>query len=405
MNVLTTWLREPNPDTFPYDAVLATFQRVGKHSVEADVLEALDQVRSRVREGSIAGDSTLARFLSVALDKFDERFDNPSYLALELLALPAADTDGCPMAAARRSDRLVLQLVTDIMHFELSVLDGTDDRLPVLRPDLRTVTKRCRLGMRIARPAMERLGIAFDGPDTAHALESARHMCAAVRNDMAKGEHLTLRRSILPVSLVHDEYLFIRVLQSYEATFAAVAVNLASTIQALSLGMGARAIHALASAEKSFRDTSLLFSMVATMQPVAFLKFREYTDGASAIQSQNYKIVESLCRTPELSRIESPAYLSVPSVRGRVLAGQRTVDDAVASSTDQLTVSVGESLHSAMQQFEKSVLRWRKTHHRVASRMLGHRRGTGHTEGIPYHANTRAIPIFGRCPALALLSA
>ncbi|MBJ8338928.1 tryptophan 2,3-dioxygenase [Antrihabitans sp. YC3-6] len=405
MNELRTWLREPNSDTFPYDAVVATFHSGGKHSVGKDVLEALDQARSRVREGSIAGDGTLTRFLGVALDKFDGRFDNPSYLALDLLALPATDTDRCPVSATRNSVRLVLQLVTDIMHFELSALDGTDDRLPVLRPDLRTVTKRCRLGMRIARPAMARLGIAFDAPDTSNTLDPARQLCAVVRDDLSVAERLTLRLSILPVSLVHDEYLFIRVLQSYEATFAAVAVNLANAIQALSLGMGERATHALASAEQLFRDTSLLFSIVATMQPVAFLKFREYTDGASAIQSRNYKIVESLCRTPELSRIDSPAYLSVPSVRGRILVGQRTVDDAVASSTDRLTVSVRESLHSAMQQFEKSVLRWRKTHHRVASRMLGHRRGTGHTEGIPYLAEAKAIPIFGRCPALALLSA
>ena len=405
MNELTTWLREPNPDTFPYDAVVATFHSIGKHSVEADLLEALDQVRSRIREGSIAGDSALTRFLGVALDKFDGRFDNPSYLALDLLALPAADTDRCPVSATRNSDRLVLQLVTDIMHFELSVLDGIEDRLPALRPDLRTVTKRCRLGMRIARPAMARLGIAFDRPDTAHTLESARHLCAAVRNDMSDGEQSTLRRSILPVSLVHDEYLFVRVLQSYEATFAAVAVNLANAVQALSLGRGEHATYALASAEQSFRNTSLLFSIVATMQPAAFLKFREYTDGASAIQSQNYKVIESLCRTPELSRIDSAAYLAVPSVRGRVLAGQRTVDDAVAGSTDRLAVSVRESLDGAMQQFENAVLRWRKTHHRVASRMLGHRRGTGHTEGIPYLAETRAIPVFDRCPALTLLTA
>ena len=34
------------------------------------------------------------RFLDTALDKFDGRYDNPSYLALDQLGLPGAD--GCP---------------------------------------------------------------------------------------------------------------------------------------------------------------------------------------------------------------------------------------------------------------------------------------------------------------------
>ena len=65
------------------------------------------------------------------------------------------------------------------------------------------------------------------------------------------------------------------------------------------------------------------------MQPEAFLRFREYTDGASAIQSRNYKRLESLCRRPDAGRLDSPAYRSVPEIRERVVAGQPNVDEAL----------------------------------------------------------------------------
>jgi tryptophan 2,3-dioxygenase len=43
------------------------------------------------------------------------------------------------------------------------------------------------------------------------------------------------------------------------------------------------------------------------------------------------------------------------------------------------------------------VMGWRRTHHNLAMRMLGMRRGTGYTAGVPYLAEARDIPVF-RCP-------
>jgi len=45
------------------------------------------------------------------------------------------------------------------------------------------------------------------------------------------------------------------------------------------------------------------------------------------------------------------------------------------------------------------LLKWRRTHHGVAGRMLGDRRGTGDTAGQAYLAQGMAIPVFApRCP-------
>ena len=50
-----------------------------------------------------------------------------------------------------------------------------------------------------------------------------------------------------------------------------------------------------------------------------------------------------------------------------------------------------------MAALEVEVKGWRKTHHSLAMRMLGIRRGTGYTAGVPYLAETRDIPLF-KCP-------
>jgi hypothetical protein len=104
---------------------------------------------------------------------------------------------------------------------------------------------------------------------------------------------------------------------------------------------------------------------------------------------------------PEMSRLDSPAYRSVPEVRERVLAGQPNLDDALstARASGRLLSDMQEDVRSAMRGFEEALLRWRKTHYRLAVRMLGQRRGTGYTEGVPYLEKAPALAVFkSECP-------
>ncbi|MFJ3172969.1 hypothetical protein ACIPJK_19625 [Streptomyces roseus] len=132
------------------------------------------------------------------------------------------------------------------------------------------------------------------------------------------------------------------------------------------------------------------------MQVESFRTFREFTDGASAIQSRNYKLVESLCRVPDQDRLDSPAYRSTPEVRMRILAGQPTLDEAcsAALADDRFGAQDRELLTTAMLGFAGALRRWRQTHYRIAVRMLGTRSGTGSTEGTPYLSSVRKIPVF-----------
>jgi len=140
---------------------------------------------------------------------------------------------------------------------------------------------------------------------------------------------------------------------------------------------------------------------LGTMQVEAFRVFRNYTEGASAIQSRNYKIVESLCRVPDEPRLDSIAYRSVPEARERVLAGQATLDEAYLSARAAGRGSADEldRVAAAMERFAATLLHWRQTHYRLAVRMLGERTGTGYTEGTPYLAAARTIPVFRSVPA------
>jgi tryptophan 2,3-dioxygenase len=376
---------ELRPQTFPYDEVVAGFRRAGKHFVAPELLDRLDEVRASL--GADA-DAQLGRFLHTALDKFDGRYDNPSYLALDQLELPGADGCPDPRHAERVRDRLLVLLMADMMRFELEAKHD--------RPDSRVTAKRCRHGLRAIRPALQRLGL-FTPSDDADPIAAARQVCDAVLAGMSAAERRKLQLTALPVSLVHDEYMFIRALQSYETTFALMAVQLKAAVAALARDAADAAASAIDAAATVLGEASPIWSLVGTMRTEAFLTFREYTDGASAIQSRNYKDVEATCRRPDAARLDSPAYHSVPEIRERVLAGQRSLDEALDAAV--LTPYEREAVRAAMDRLEAAIFKWRKTHHSVAVRMLGERRGTGDTDGVRYLEQGRTMPVFKpRCP-------
>ncbi|MET0527641.1 MAG: tryptophan 2,3-dioxygenase family protein, partial [Microvirga sp.] len=304
---LQRWLSLPNVDTFPLDEVITEFRQVGKHFVTSELLAALAEARASLPEGA----DGLRRVLNTLLDKHDGRFDNPTYLALHDLPLPTT-AGGCPFdtaAAEQQCDRLIVLLIADVLRFEIAAYDGTTELLPLMRPDKRTTAKRCTLGLRVLRTAMTRLGIDA-ASDTKDPIEAARELCARV--DQTTEEKHMLAVTLLTVSTVHDEHLFVRMLQCYETTFSLVIVHLRAAMIAVRAGDAVRATRMLRAAASAMDDASPLFSLVATMQPEAFMTFREYTDGASAIQSRSYKTIESLCRQPDPERLAGPGYDAVP---------------------------------------------------------------------------------------------
>ncbi|HET9896224.1 MAG TPA: hypothetical protein VFQ44_14950 [Streptosporangiaceae bacterium] len=388
MQELDDWLAALDTREFPYEAVIKEYHRVGKHFVPDELLDALGLARESVR--------LLATFLDTVLDKRDGSYDYRSYLALDLLPLPGADGGSAdPEAAHRQCDRLRVQLVADTLRFELDVLDGRTQRFPQQRPDSATLTKRLRLGLRAVEPISRRLGIHLADYEKDPSGQ-VRALCELVERDRTSAEKRALSLSDLPVYVVHDEYMFIRVLQTFETTFAFLTVCLRAAIDDIAAGRIEVAVGRLTDARQALREAARFFSLLATMQIESFRTFRLYTEGASAIQSRNYKIVESLCRTPDVPRLHSPAYHSVPEVQADVLAGQATLDNVMRDAVTENRIGPEQvkDLQDAMRSFAATLVQWRQTHYSLAVRMLGDATGTGYTEGTPYLDGVRSIPVF-----------
>lgn len=391
--ILLEQLANTNAHEFPYDAVIDEFHRVGKHFVADDLLIALDGVRTRTAGTSYTNDQ-LEDFLSCALDKWDNRYDYLTYTALDLLPLPGGD-DAAAALASR--DRLVLLLVADAIRFELSALHGGTSEFPRMRPSRDTVAKRCRLALRavqVPRPTKT-----LDTDARSEAISAAEELIATTFAAVTPREKSMLKMSMLPVSQHHDEYLFIRVLQAFESTFAYLCVQLRAAVWAAG-NATARVAEHITLAHQVLRTAAPLFSLLATMRVESFREFRQFTEGASAIQSRNYKMFESLCRTPDPGRLDSPAFAAVPDVRQLVVNGNAALEETIdaACADGRIPAERQSVVRDAMGEFAATLQHWRRTHYRLAARMLADQTGSGYTAGAPYLREAVGIPVFRSIP-------
>ncbi|MBB6377750.1 tryptophan 2,3-dioxygenase [Pseudonocardia eucalypti] len=378
-----------DPAGFPLLAVASEVLKSGKHFLDPESLEALRRARLTVTASAhSARRSLVLNFLDVVLDKADGRYDYLTYTAQPLFPIVTDDSPD------RRRDRTVALLLADLLTFELTELAGELDVLPEMRPSPELVAKRLRLALRAARPAAQRVGVTddLDGTDTGP--DPAREFAAAVMATGTAAERDLLCLTMQPVATLHDEYLFLRVLQAFEATFAAQAQRLRATITALDAGDPLAAARLLERNSEELREAGTIFSLIATMQVEAFRTFRAFTEGASAIQSESYKAMESLCRQPNPDRLAGLPYTSVPKVREAVLAGQPTVWEAVMAAEGRIGADDARVLAEAMSEYEAVMRRWRRTHHSIAVRMLGDTAGTGYTVGTPYLRSAMDLPVF-----------
>lgn len=205
----------------------------------------------------------------------------------------------------------------------------------------------------------------------------------ALDGDAAVWFHAT----VLPVSLVHDEYFFMRALQAHELQFTSVGNAVERATRRIRAGDLRGAAAYVDRAAALVDDAGGLFRLVATMRPAAFHTFRQYTDGASAIQSEQYKRFELLCGEPPPARLHSEAFANVPTVRVLADSEPDTLTSAYADAREQGTGWMHEGLAAierAMRCLESNHHRWKSTHLTLAERMLGDARGSGYTAGAGY---------------------
>jgi tryptophan 2,3-dioxygenase len=317
-------------------------------------------------------DRFLVAFLDCLLDKHDGRFHNRTYLALplldQMLADPANGIDATTMAQ---------HLVADIVRHELAAAsDATpDDNENTDRPSPRTLRTRVRHALRFVTDA-----------DLPADITRAVDLLPAPPAGTA-GEWFDL--TVQPVSVLHDEYFFIRVLQAHEMVFTVLSEDVLAAAAALRAGSVADALTHLDHATALFGRAVLLFRIVATMRTATFTEFREYTQGASAIQSAQYKRFELACGEPTVQRLRSGAFADVPVVGAVVDAMADRADDLSRAYLDALCAGSficadWDALDTRLAALEACHQRWKAAHVGLASRMLGDAAGSGYTAGVPY---------------------
>ncbi|RHW25616.1 hypothetical protein D0Z08_19130 [Nocardioides immobilis] len=361
---------------------------VGKHFLSADRCERLAAIRDRY-DGR---DPYLDAFLDCILDKHEGRFWNRTYLSLPVLEVILDEHDLLPSGVAAL-------LAADIVRYELCAAHRLREVSVVGRPESRTLRTRLRHSLRfmtahLGSTASDDLLSAISHEPEAD-LPTLLLQLPTPPIEIA-GEWLEL--SVQPVSTVHDEYFFMRVLQAHEMSFTGMSRRMRDAVGALreqELGLATLLLEEVV----TFMDRNAsLFRIVATMRPEAFHTFRVFTDGASAIQSEQYKRFEGLCGLPPPARLGSPAFESVPAVHAEVSAGQDSLTDAyldaVASGRHPAELA---TIATLLRTLEASHRRWKATHVTLASRMLGDARGSGYTSGVGYLEEWLDHCLFWRC--------
>ncbi len=366
---------------------------VGQHFLQPDRLERLAAIRDRC-----AGrDPYLDAFLDCILDKHDGRFWNRTYLALPVLEVVMAEHDLVPSGVAAL-------LAADIVRYELCASHRRTDVSPVGRPEPRTLRTRVRHSLRFMTA---HLGSAeAEGLLAAIAHEPESDLPALLLQlptppVATAGEWIEL--SVQPVSTVHDEYFFMRVLQAHEMAFTGMNRRVREAVSAIRDGRLGPATDLLEEVVAFMDRNASLFRIVATMRFEAFHTFREFTDGASAIQSEQYKRFEALCGLPPATRLGSPAFDSVPAVRAEVDDGQDTLTDAYrdARATGRHLAEL-TTIAGLLRTLEDSHRRWKSTHVTLATRMLGDARGSGYTSGVGYLGEWVDHRLFWQLPEIGV---
>ena len=372
---------------FPYLATTTYVQIVGKHFMSAEVISRLAEIRT----GLGSRPALTGAYLDCVLDKNDNCYRYETYLALPVLK---------PLISSHRkylsAPRLAAFLVADAMRFELRALHGWHKLMPVTRPSLDMVRKRLRKGVRFAAPWSSPyefprcpgrgLDYLLELAERPEQPETARLLLAALPAATDQDAALRIAGSVLPVDVLHDEYLFIRVLQASEATFVALADHLRAAIEGIRARDAERARAAVIAASQCVAQGGRLFSILATMSADSFRRFRQFTEGASAIQSEHYKRFELLCGVPSAQRLASAAFSNVPPVQDEARSNPDTLTRAYLDARSQgwFGAAEWESIDAALDELEETHQRWKTTHFRIAGKMLGDARGSGYTAGVPY---------------------
>ena len=361
--------RRPRPGAVPVRRGDRRVPPRGKHFVPPRCSPR--STRSARRPAALAAHRRARRFLDTALDKCDARFDNPSYLALDQLGAARRRRRRRRPRPRRRAPRPAARRCSSPTSCASSSPPPT--AAPACCPSCARPRGSPRSaavhGLRAIRPALERLGL--DGASRrGRPAAAARRVCRRGRSsDLTPAERRLLALTAPPglrrprrvhvhprAAVLRDDASRSRGVQLQARRSRRSRTGDGAAAAAIDRGRRARAARGGA-AVLARRDDG-----AAVVPDVPRVHRRRERDPVAQLQARREPVPARRTR----ARLDSPAYDSVPE---RARAGPRRPGDARRGAADaprpraRSTPRHREQLGAAMQRFEATLLRWRKTHH------------------------------------------
>ena len=217
----------------------------------------------------------------------------------------------------------------------------------------------------------------------------------------------------------HDEMLFIIIHQASELWLKLAGHEIESAIRNVKAEDFRQAFKVIARVKMILAQLTQSWSILSTMTPVDYLRFRDSLGPASGFQSYSYRKLEFLLgnknrRLVEVHRHDAPVYgelsrvLNTPSLYDVVLRKLRAsgfdIDDEKIDRDFSEPYEPNESVQAAwleiysnpdehfelyelaekLVDIEDAFQNWRFKHMYTVQRIIGNRMGTGGSSGVPF---------------------
>jgi tryptophan 2,3-dioxygenase len=372
----------PGHAEFPFAAVVAHYQAVGRNSVRPEVAAMLRDLHGRYRD-----DPLLAAWLPMTFDTDHGTYS--TYVGLDYFDHVVQSAQ--QSADCERVDAYIAAAAIDLALVEVKAAAASPHgpQLVRTRAATRVVTQLAQFAPDYALdPSLSATGadaLAHPGDHYEAFASAAALAMESVPNDIATAVRLTL----LPTTRLHDEQMFIRCIQIFEGLYRQVATAISSATRHLLAGETALAIDCLDRASGRLEAIPMLFRVLTTMPIDAFSVIRGFTDGRSAVQSRAYREIQFSC---------APGDRSLHHIQ-HIDAGEATLQCAYLSTRSTLA----DAMH-----FEKSMRRldraWgamKRGHWGITRKIIGSVPGTGGTAGASYLQTAAKSSLFPGLPEAA----
>ena len=367
---------------FPFAAVVAHYQAVGRNSVRPDVAAMLRDVHGRYPH-----DPLLAPWLPMTFDVDHGTYS--TYVGLDYF-------DHVVQSAQRSADSQRVDAYIAAAAIDLALLETRAAAASPHRPQLARTRAATRVVTQLDRfapdyaldPSVAAAGLAALAPAGCHyeSFASAAEMALeSIPNDIATAVRLTL----LPTTRLHDEQMFIRCIQIFEGLYRQTASAISSATLNLQAGETALAADCLDRASGRLEAIPTLFRVLTTMPIDVFSVIRGFTDGRSAVQSRAYREIQFSCAPADrrLHRIQ------------HIDAGEATLQDVYLSTRS--TLADASHFEKSMRRLDRAWGAMKRGHWGITLKIIGSVPGTGGTAGASYLQTAAKASLFPGLPEAA----